>query len=585
MLSKTFYGSHPSRQNERFVTFREACERAEEDRSRVRNVVVLPPDSGDQEVDSDVEDANDVMSSDEEVFEPAGELEVDDSEDSDDDEVEPPAKSSRTTGWRKKFQFRRNLCSDPLKKLVELFPDLTELSPYQLWGCIFNPSILDTIVDQTNLHARRDKNQPNFNVNHDEIRAFLGILLLSGYHRLPEEKHYWSTQPDLGVQLVSAVMTRNKFQALKSAIHFADNSSLPTGDKLAKIEPIYKILNENLKKHGIFHQKLSIDESMVPYYGRHSAKMFIRGKPIRFGYKIWAICGNDGYPYKLKLYRGKEQNQPKLPLGTRVVNDMMSVIQSCSAVTRHEVYFDNFFTSHALLKSLAEQNIKATGTIRENRTAGAAKLMKSNSALKKEERGEFDFRCDGEVYVCKWNDNSIVSIASNHETHVPFHEATRRVKRSSNVKVKQPYLVHKYNEGMGGVDLMDRLLATYRPGIRGKKWYWPLFSNALNLSVVAAWRMHCQLVEDPLSHLEFRREVTLCLLKSVTPRAHVGQSKITELPADIRYDGLGHNKQRCKQGRCAVCKKNARYQCSKCLVRLHFDKGTECARNYHTESK
>lgn len=190
--------------------------------------------------------------------------------------------------------------------------------------------------------------------------------------------------------------------------------------------------------------------------------MFIRGKPIRFGYKIWAICGNDGYPYKLKLYRGKEQNQPKLPLGTRVVNDMMSVIQSCSAVTRHEVYFDNFFTSHALLKSLAERNIKATGTIRENRTAGAAKLMKSNSALKKEGRGEFDFRCDGEVYVCKLNDNSIVSIASNHETHVPFHEATRRVKRSSNVKVKQPYLVHKYNEGMGGVDLIGHIPTRYK---------------------------------------------------------------------------------------------------------------------------
>lgn len=203
----SFYGSHPSRQNERFVTSSEACERAKEDRSRVRNVVVLPPDSGDQEVDSDVEDANDVMSSDEEVFEPAGEVEVDDSEDSDDDEVEPPAKSSRTTGGRKKFQFRRNLCSDPLNKLVELFSDLTELSPYQLWGCIFNLSILDTIVDQTNLH--RDKNQPIFNVNHDKIGAFLGISLLSGYHRLPEEKHYWSTQPDLGVQLVSAVMTRS----------------------------------------------------------------------------------------------------------------------------------------------------------------------------------------------------------------------------------------------------------------------------------------------------------------------------------------------------------------------------------------
>ena len=132
---------------------------------------------------------------------------------------------------------------------------------------------------------------------------------------------------------------------------------------------------------------------------------------------------------------------------------------------------------------------------------------------------------------------------------------------------------------------MNRLLAKYRPGIRGKKWYWPLFSNALNLSVVAAWRLHCNLAEDSLSHLDFRRETALCLLKSVSPRMHRGQRKMTELPIDIRYDGSGHAKQSCKQGRCAVCKKNARYQCTKCQVRFHFDNDTDCAIIYHTEMK
>ena len=169
-------------------------------------------------------------------------------------------------------------------------------------------------------------------------------------------------------------MTRNRFQALKSVINIVDNNNLPEGNKLAKIEPIYTISNENLRTYGIFHQKLSVDESMVPYYGRHSAKMFIRGKPIRFGHNIWALCGSDGYPYKLKLYRGKEPDQPKLPLGTRVVNDMMSTIETYSAFTKHEVYFDNSFTSYNLLKSLTEQNIKAIGT---------ANLMKPNAVMKK----------------------------------------------------------------------------------------------------------------------------------------------------------------------------------------------------------
>ena len=59
---------------------------------------------------------------------------------------------------------------------------------------------------------------------------------------------------------------------------------------------------------------------------------------------------------------------------------------------------------------------------------------------------------------------------------------------------------------------MDKLLGLYRPTIRGKKWCWPLFTNALNMSVVAAWRMFEYLHDVPGSsttHLDFRRTVAV----------------------------------------------------------------------------
>lgn len=34
---------------------------------------------------------------------------------------------------------------------------------------------------------------------------------------------------------------------------------------------------------------------MVPYFGRHGAKQFIRGKPIRWGYKLWTGATRLGY--------------------------------------------------------------------------------------------------------------------------------------------------------------------------------------------------------------------------------------------------------------------------------------------------
>ena len=38
---------------------------------------------------------------------------------------------------------------------------------------------------------------------------------------------------------------------------------------------------------------------------------------------------------------------------------------------------------------------------------------------------------------------------------------------------------------------MDCLLASYRPMIREKKWYWPSVLNALNLSDGSTRRLHC----------------------------------------------------------------------------------------------
>ena len=268
---------------------------------------------------------------------------------------------------------------------------------------------------------------------------------------------------------------------------------------------------------GVFHDKLSIDESMVPYYGRHSAKMFIRGKPIRFGFKIWALCGSDGYPYKLDIYTGRSSNRdPRLPLGQQVVEDMLAVVSRLSEPAKHEVFFDNFFSSVKLFEALSEKNFLASGTIRDNRTSGASKNLTTNKQMKKRDRGTYDYRSNGKVFICKWQDNSAVNFASNHLSHEPVKKTQRFVRGKGKVQVPQPYLIAAYNQGMGGVDLMDRLLGAYRPTIKAKKWWFPLVVNLINLSVVAAWRLYSVVHPDEtkkVTHLDFRRDIVINLLK------------------------------------------------------------------------
>ena len=89
-------------------------------------------------------------------------------------------------------------------------------------------------------------------------------------------------------------------------LHFADNQNLTEGDKMSKTALLYEMLNRDIIQFGIFN-KLSVDESMVPCFDWHSAKMFIKGKSIRFSFKIWYLCGSDSFSYNIKIYQGKEK--------------------------------------------------------------------------------------------------------------------------------------------------------------------------------------------------------------------------------------------------------------------------------------
>ena len=132
---------------------------------------------------------------------------------------------------------------------------------------------------------------------------------------------------------------------------------------------------------------------------------------------------------------------------------------------------------------------------------------------------------------------------------------------------------------MGGVDLYDKMLGSYRPRIRGKKWYYPLIVNALNTSVVASWKLYGCIHDSHISHLNYRREVAMCLLKSA--RAAPSQIRGPQMPLDVRYDGVGHFPKAVTQGRCKRCGKNVRVMCIKCNVRLHRDTENMCWDFYH----
>ena len=92
---------------------------------------------------------------------------------------------------------------------------------------------------------------------------------------------------------------------------------------------------------------MAIDESMIPYFGKHYAKQFIRGKPIRFGFKMWAICSRNGYLHAFDMYMGKQSSEDctettSLGLGGYVIVKLLNDAD-VTGKKGHKIFFDNFF--------------------------------------------------------------------------------------------------------------------------------------------------------------------------------------------------------------------------------------------------
>lgn len=50
---------------------------------------------------------------------------------------------------------------------------------------------------------------------------------------------------------------------------------------------------------------------------------FIKGKPVRFGYKFWCLCSHEGLLVNFKLYEGKDSGfEEGMTIGESVVNAM-----------------------------------------------------------------------------------------------------------------------------------------------------------------------------------------------------------------------------------------------------------------------
>ena len=89
------------------------------------------------------------------------------------------------------------------------------------------------------------------------------------------------------------------------------------------------MINQRFLNTFQYDQQLFVDKSMIPCFGKHSAKQYIKGKPIKFGYKLWCFNTNHGNLIQPDLpCSGKDNHIVKLGLGRSVVERLVNLLSA-----------------------------------------------------------------------------------------------------------------------------------------------------------------------------------------------------------------------------------------------------------------
>ena len=85
---------------------------------------------------------------------------------------------------------------------------------------------------------------------------------------------------------------------------------LDKSDKLAKIRPFYDLIVCCCIEFQPNFEHLSVDESMLSYYGRNNSKQRIQNKPVISGFKMWVLAEPLGYVVNFHTYQGAKNGHP-----------------------------------------------------------------------------------------------------------------------------------------------------------------------------------------------------------------------------------------------------------------------------------
>lgn len=366
-------------------------------------------------------------------------------------------------------------------------------------------------------HTRHSRKAVYRETNSEEIMKFLGLSLLKGNIKTPNQRSLFSLSDVLYYHpIFNYVMSGRRYEQILRCLCASELNA--QGEN--KILKFIDMLTLNFREVYNPSEELSLDESLLLFRGRLNFRQYIKSKKARYGIKFYELTTHDGYVCNIKMYSGKEateQNESESKTEKLVMKLMRPYL-----LRGHHIFMDNYYNSFTLSQKLLDLKTHSTGTLRANRKGNPKDITQKN--IKK---GEHVWARKNKVYVSKWKDKRPVLMITTKK-HPSIIEVRNRFGKT---KLK-PAEVDMYNQYMSGVDRSDQMVAYYSCPRKTIRWYKKVLFHLLDIAVWNAYFLYKKYKKSNVCtyhYLHYRNELIknmIGLNDNVKPRDLYSKSNI-----------------------------------------------------------
>jgi hypothetical protein len=311
-----------------------------------------------------------------------------------------------------------------------------------------------------------------------EIWALIGLMFLRGIYLAFHEpvKELWSSLN--GRAVFAATMSRNRFQYLLQIIRFDDKATRDerrAADNFAPIRELFDLFNNRCRDNYTLSERVTIDETLRKFRGRCKFRVYMPQKPGKYGLLFRVLTDSrERYVSRLLPYTGKATNdnvQQKQSPASIVLNLCQHLRGSGRNIT-----IDRYYTSVDLAEELLKNyNLTVVGTINTNRQHIPSEMKSVVGREVLSTRFAWSDQVMMLSYVPKPRKNVLLLSTEHDQPDISGRDD------------RKPEVILAYNEDKGGVDIVDKMIDTYRTKVTSNRWPMAVFYTILDIAALNAF--------------------------------------------------------------------------------------------------